>query len=139
MQQKVGIKQALADALAGNIGVAAEDEILANCLKMASSEPVFIFTWSNSPACKKAREALDLIGAKYGVKELDKPFEEGNPIRAVLGRHVGRPSVPIVFIGGKYVGGYSDGPNDMAPGLITLAFTGKLRPLLAEAGSIESV
>ena len=45
-------------------------------------------------------------------------------------------SVPMVFIGGKYVGGYSDGPTDEAPVLVPLSFDGKLRPMLEEAGAL---
>ena len=33
--------------------------------------------------------------------------------------------MPAIFIGGKYVGGYEDGPSEDAPGLLSLAFTGK--------------
>lgn len=135
MQRGEGVKQSLADALAGDI-TGKEAGILEDALVLSKSAPVFMFTWTNSPACKQAIAALDRIGAKYEVKELDKPWEEGNPIRAVLGRHLKRTSVPMIFIGGNYVGGYSDGPSDEAPGLVPLAFDGKLRPMLAEAGAL---
>jgi len=98
-----------------------------------------MFTWSMSPACKNALAALDRMGAKYQVLELDKPWDAGNPVRAVLGRHLGRTSVPMVFIGGEYVGGFSDGPTEEAPGLVNLAFDGKLRPMLVESGALSTV
>jgi glutaredoxin 3 len=46
---------------------------------------------------------------------------EGNEIRAVLGRKTQRTSVPAIFINGEFIGGCNDGP-----GLMTLAETGEL-------------
>lgn len=141
IQRGDGVKQSLANALAGP--AIANDEgataLLEESLALAKSAPIFMFTWSMSPACKSAVAALDRMGVKYEVKELDKPWEEGNPIRAVLGRHLGKSSVPMIFIGGKYIGGYSDGPvegDGSAPGLVALAFDGALRPMLEEAGAL---
>ena len=57
---------------------------------------------------------------------------------AVLGRHLKKTSVPMIFIGGQYVGGYSDGPDgdENAPGLVPLAFDGRLRAMLKDAGAL---
>jgi hypothetical protein len=44
----------------------------------------------------------------------------------------------MVFIGGEYVGGFSDGPTEEAPGLVNLAFDGKLRPMLVESEALSS-
>ena len=38
-----------------------------------------------------------------------------------------------------YIGGFEEGPSDDAPGLIYLAFCGKLRPLLIESGALEPI
>lgn len=137
MQLNRGFKQAVADALAGDI-TGKEADILESSLKKAASAPVFMFTWSNSPACKGAVSALTRIGAEFEVLELDKPWSEGNPIRAVLGIHLGQTSVPMIFIGGKFIGGFNDGPSEDAPGLVPLAFDGRLRPMLVEAGSLPN-
>jgi glutaredoxin len=136
IQKQDDVKQSLADALAGPVADPAA--VLAGALAKAKSAPCFLFTWSNSPACKKATAALDRMGATYQVQELDQPWAAGNPVRAVLGRHLGRTSVPMVFVGGAYVGGFSDGPSDAAPGLVNLAFDGKLRPMLKEAGALAT-
>ena len=64
-------------------------------------------------------------------------WAEGNPLRAELGRMVGRTSVPSVFIGGKYVGGFDGGVSEDQPGILDLAFQGKLRPLLEDAGALK--
>ena len=72
-----------------------------------------------------------------GAPRLDDPWSEGNPLRAELGRMVGRTSVPCVFIGGAYVGGFDGGVDGAAsPGILDLAFQGKLRPLLEDAGAL---
>jgi hypothetical protein len=65
-------------------------------------------------------------------------------VRAEIGKRVGRSSVPMIFIGGDYVGGYDGGLDDndksdnnkysKAPGIQTMAFRGTLRPALEAAG-----
>jgi len=97
-----------------------------------------MYTWENSPSCKKAVEAFETIGADVKIVRLDDPWEEGNPIRAVLGRKVGRTSVPFVFVGGEYIGGFDGGiDSEVAPGMVDLAFKGKLRDMLGEAGAMK--
>mmetsp|Transcript_45047 Transcript_45047/g.88650 ORF Transcript_45047/g.88650 Transcript_45047/m.88650 type:complete len:156 (+) Transcript_45047:150-617(+) len=134
IQRKDGVKQSLADAMAGSIEK--PDTVLAEALAKTQAAGCFMYTWSMSPACKQAVAALDRMGASYETVELDQPWKEGNPVRAVLGKHLGKTSVPMIFIGGEYVGGFSDGPSDEAPGLVNLAFDGKLRPLLKAAGAL---
>lgn len=100
-----------------------------------------MYTWENSPSCKKAVDAFKVIGATPKIVRLDDPFDEGNKVRAVLGRKVGRTSVPFVFIDGKYIGGFDGGleGNSDASGMVDLAFQGKLREMLTEAGAMDSV
>ena len=99
-----------------------------------------MFTWEKSPSCVKAIEAFDMIGVDYKVVRLDDPWSEGNPIRAQLGKKIGRTSVPFIFIDGKYVGGYDGGLEDSsqdAPGIVTMAFKGTLRSSLADVGALK--
>lgn len=95
-----------------------------------------MFTWEKSPSCVKAVEAFDMMGVDYKIVRLDDPWSKGNPMRAELGKKVGRTSVPFVFISGKYVGGY-DGGLENAPGLVKMAFQGTLRSSLADAGALK--
>ena len=98
-----------------------------------------MYTWESSPSCKKAVEAFETIGADVEIVRLDDPWDEGNPVRAVLGRKVGRTSVPFVFVGGKYIGGFDggvEGDSD-ASGMVDLAFQGKLRDMLGAAGAMK--
>ena len=96
-----------------------------------------MFTWEKSPSCVKAVEALDMMGADYKIVRLDDPWSEGNPIRSTLGKKVGRTSVPFIFIGGKYVGGYDGGSSDDAPGIVNMAFQGRLRSSLEDVGALK--
>jgi len=101
-----------------------------------------MFTWEQSPSCKKAVEAFDVMGAKVTIVRLDDPWSEGNPMRAELGKMVGRTSVPFVFLDGEYIGGYDggleSGDDEMsaAPGMVALAFKGTLREKLESVGAL---
>ena len=96
-----------------------------------------LFTWEARPACKKAIKYLDIANAQYRIVRLDDPWDEGNKIRAELGKMNGRSSVPQIFIGGKYVGGFDAGVGDAAPGILDLAFRGTLKDMLEEAGCLK--
>jgi glutaredoxin 3 len=127
-------KQAVADVLAGDF----DREVVKRQVEAdVASADVVIFGWGASPACKKARKLLEGIDAAYTWVPLDDPWDEGNKKRAEIGRMVGRSSVPAVFVKSKYIGGCDDGPSEEAPGLIPLAFQGKLRSLLIKAGALE--
>lgn len=126
-------KQTLANVLAGDYDKAA---IQAQIDADVASGPCVMFTWERSPSCVKAIEALEVMGIADQVKivRLDDPWDQGNPIRAELGLRVGRTSVPAIFIGGEYVGGFDGGVSDVAPGIQKMAFQGTLRPKLVQAG-----
>ena len=106
--------------------------------ELSVSAPCVIFAWQASPSCKKAFEQLDKAGVQYKVVRLDDPWDEGNALRAELGKMVGRSSVPAIFIGGKYVGGFDGGVSDEAPGILDMAFKGTLRPMLEVAGALPA-
>mmetsp|Transcript_20779 Transcript_20779/g.57691 ORF Transcript_20779/g.57691 Transcript_20779/m.57691 type:complete len:194 (+) Transcript_20779:1253-1834(+) len=131
-----GFKQILADVLAGDDYD--KEAVSRGIEETIASAPCVMYTWENSPSCKKAVEAFETIGADVKIVRLDDPWEEGNPIRAVLGRKVGRTSVPFVFVGGEYIGGFDGGiDSEVAPGMVDLAFKGKLRDMLGEAGAMK--
>lgn len=130
---KLSIADSIAVATNPNLQEVDREDILNKALLDSNSDPVVIFSWRFSPSCNKAKTLLQEIGADFKAFELDA-MQEGNIIRAVLGRKVGRTSVPMIFIGGKYIGGCDDGPTKDAPGLVRLAFQGKLRPMLQSVG-----
>ena len=127
-------KQSVAIALAGDYD---EEAVKSKIQDEIDSAPVVMFTWEASPACKKAIKYLDVAGAKYKVVRLDDPWSEGNPIRAELGKRVGRSSVPCIFIGGNYVGGFDGGVGEASPGILEMAFKGTLREKLGEVGALN--
>jgi glutaredoxin len=137
LQEGASFKQALADAIAGDNYDEATTR--AEIETEVQSAPLVVYAWTVSIFSKKALSALEMVDKDIKVKviNLDKPWSEGNKVRAVLGRMVGRTSVPAIFVGGKYIGGYEDGPNEESPGLVPLAFRGELRKILVASGAIE--
>jgi len=132
-----GFKQIVADVLAGDeFDKTAVTETIEETI---ASAPCVMYTWENSPSCKQAIEAFETIKADAKIVRLDDPWEEGNPIRSTLGRKFGRTSVPFIFVGGKYIGGFDGGleGNPDATGMVDLAFQGKLREMLSDAGAMK--
>lgn len=134
LQAGYNFKQSMAIVIAGEYD---EVAVRSKIESIVQSEPCVMFTWGPSPSCKQAIRAMDIAGAKYRVVRLDEPWSEGNPIRAEIGKMVGKSSVPMIFIGGKYVGGYDGGVSDEAPGIVDLAFRGELRTKLESVGALR--
>lgn len=133
-QEGSGFKQILTNVIAGKYD---EESTRAKANELMNSAPCVMFTWENSPSCKKAVKAMNSCGYDYTIVRLDDPWDEGNPLRAEIGKMVGRTSVPMVFIGGEYVGGFDGGIDDKAPGLVDLAFQGTLQSKLETAGAVK--
>ena len=128
-------KQIIADVLAGEYEAEA---VNAKLDELIASAPCVMFIWEASPFSKKAIRAMKMMGADVTIVRLDDPWAEGNPMRAELGRRVGRTSVPCIFVGGEYVGGYDGGVGEESPGIVDLAFQGKLIPKLEAAGALNA-
>lgn len=127
-------KQVIAEVLAGEYDAAA---VSAKLDELIASAPCVVFIWEASPFSKKAIAALEIVGADFEVVRLDNPWSEGNPLRAEIGKRVGRPTVPSIWIGGEYVGGYDGGTGEDSPGIVDLAFRGTLRPMLEASGALQ--
>lgn len=118
------LKQLVADIVAGNNFD--RDKTKDTIQKFINENNVAMFSFTTCPFCRRAKDYLTEQGIKYAVLELDElPDNEGNEIRAVLGRQVKRTSVPCIFINGQFIGGCNDGP-----GLLPLAKSGELQTLL---------
>ena len=118
------LKQWVADIVAGTFD---EDAVNAQIDSFIAENPVAMFSFTTCPFCRRAKDYLNDRGIDFGVVELDElEGNEGNEIRALLGRRTKRTSVPCIFIGGTCIGGCNDGP-----GLLTLAASGELDKLLA--------
>mmetsp|Transcript_39090 Transcript_39090/g.39562 ORF Transcript_39090/g.39562 Transcript_39090/m.39562 type:complete len:241 (-) Transcript_39090:139-861(-) len=118
-------KQLVADIVAKDFD---EIKTLSKVDSFVSSNKVAMFSFSTCPFCRRAKDFLEEEGIDYSVIELDElDGNEGNEIRAVLGRKIRRTSVPSIFINGESIGGCNDGP-----GLLPLAKEGKLDSLLTQ-------
>ena len=108
-------KQSMACAMAGEYD---EESVKEEINDIITSHPCVMFTWESSPSCKQAVTAFEKVGADVKNVRLDDPWSDGNPIRAEIGKMVGRSSVPMIFIAGEYVGGYDGGVSEDAPGIL---------------------
>jgi glutaredoxin 3 len=134
--QKAGspFKQSLANVLAGDYN---QEAVKAEAMELIQSASLVMFAWENSPSCKKAKEAFETAGANVKIVRLDDPWDKGNPLRAEIGKMVGRTSLPMIFLNGDYIGGYDGGISEEAPGILKMAFQGTLLPKLLAAGAME--
>ena len=122
-----GIKQWVADLAAGDFDREAVDVRLDGLI---GSSAVVMFSFTNCPFCKGAKELLDAKGVGYAVIELDQDTG-GAALRSRLGARTSRTSVPSVWIDGECIGGLNDGP-----GLVQLDANGMLEPKLRAAGAL---
>jgi glutaredoxin-related protein len=131
--QGYDFRQLLANVLAGEYDA---EPIRKQINQDIQQSPCVMFVWERSPSCAKALQAFEQMGIEKQVRvvRLDDPWDKGNPVRAEIGKRVGRSSVPMIFIGGNYVGGFDGGVSDEAPGIQNMAFKGTLRPALEAAG-----
>eukprot|EP00471_Norrisiella_sphaerica_P000121 CAMPEP_0184481428 /NCGR_PEP_ID=MMETSP0113_2-20130426/2971_1 /TAXON_ID=91329 /ORGANISM="Norrisiella sphaerica, Strain BC52" /LENGTH=276 /DNA_ID=CAMNT_0026860547 /DNA_START=69 /DNA_END=899 /DNA_ORIENTATION=- len=103
----------------------------AKLLQVVQSTPVVIFSSPTCPFCKAAKESLDAEGIQY--VDLAVKSEE----RLALKELTGQSSVPNIWIGGKFVGGYGDGPEEWM-GLRKLLAAGTLHDMVDEAEAMHS-
>ena len=102
-------KQTVADLVAGEYDKELRSESIR---KFISNDSVAMYSFTTCPFCRKAKDYLDRESIPYRAIELDElDGNEGNEIRAELGRMTKRTSVPSIFIGGEYIGGCNDGPG----------------------------
>ena len=136
-------------------GAAAGDEAAVAAMAAAKAElgvyvgssPVVLFSFVDCPWCVAAKallaEELGALGYGYGsgeaeqeersrvlrVVEIDELGSEGKRLRAALAETTGRTSMPSCYVGGRALGGYTDG-DPVSTGLRALAASGELRGLL---------
>ena len=122
-------RQGVAGVLAGEYN---EAEVKAGILAAAGANPVLVYSQTSCPFCKKTKELLAGLGARgVRVVELDALGAQGHAVRAELAKMTGRSSVPAVYVGGEFLGGFGDGP-----GVGALHEKGELVPKLQKAGAL---
>ena len=120
-----GFKQWVADAVAGDFD---EPRVAGRLDAHVAGAPVALLSFTTCPFCRRAKAELDERGVPWSALELDED-DDGDALRAMLGRRTGRTSVPAIFVGGRFIGGCNDGP-----GLMPLITRGEFEPMLLEAG-----
>ena len=120
-------KQGVADLVAGEYDEVATRRSVEDFI---GGGGVALYSFTTCPFCRKAKDFLEEQSIPYTAIELDLlPGNEGNEIRAVLGKLTRRTSVPSIFIGGEYIGGCNDGP-----GLLPLSREERFDAMLEKAG-----
>ncbi|KAE8009583.1 hypothetical protein FH972_006014 [Carpinus fangiana] len=95
---------------------------------LASKKAAVIFTKSSCCMCHSIKQLFYELGASPAIHELDQ-YADGREMEYALRGLQGRnPSVPAVFIGGKYVGSAKD--------IISLHVDGSLKQKLIDARAI---
>jgi glutaredoxin 3 len=97
-------------------------------MKLASERAVVIFTLSSCCMCHTVARLFCDLGVNAQVHELDQD-PRGKEMEKALLKLLGKgPSVPVVFIGGKLVGGTNK--------VMSLHLGGELVPMLRNAGAL---
>ena len=117
-------KQFVANIIAGEYDTTATQDKIQSLI---NTNDIIMFSFTTCPFCRKAKDILDEKNVLYSVIELDTlPNNEGNEIRAELGKLTKRTSVPSIFINQIYIGGCNDGN----PGLIKLIQSGEFNKMI---------
>ncbi|OIV95791.1 hypothetical protein TanjilG_20241 [Lupinus angustifolius] len=94
---------------------------------MVAERPVVIFSKSSCCMCHTIKTLFSEFGVNPSVHELDE-IPKGKEIEQALSRLGCKPSVPAVFIGGKFVGGTNE--------VMSLHLNRTLIPMLRNAGAL---
>ncbi len=89
-----------------------------------NSSPIVVFVKQGCPYCAGAIEALKTDGRVPNI------IEANSEQREELKKMSGSSSMPSIWVKGKYVGGFSDGPEDWM-GIKKILGNKKLDELLA--------
>ncbi|XP_051152825.1 monothiol glutaredoxin-S10-like [Andrographis paniculata] len=95
--------------------------------KLASQKAVVIFSKSTCCMCHAIKRLFYEQGVSPMIYELDEQKNGGEMERALI-RLGCKPSVPAVFVGGKFVGSAKD--------LLTQHLDGSLNKMLKDAGAL---
>lgn len=95
--------------------------------KLASQKAAVIFSKSSCCMCHAIKRLFYELGVSPAIYELDEDAR-GKEMEWALMRLGSNPSVPAVFIGGKFVGS--------ANTVMTLHLNGSLKNMLKQAGAL---
>ncbi|KAI4303203.1 hypothetical protein MLD38_038863 [Melastoma candidum] len=95
--------------------------------KLATQRAVVIFSKSSCCMCHAVKRLFYELGVSPAIYEVDED-PRGKEVEWALARLGCNPSVPAVFIGGKFVGS--------ANTVMTYHLNGSLKKMLREAGAL---
>ncbi|CAN1354352.1 GRXC11 [Linum perenne] len=93
---------------------------------LASKKAAVIFTKSTCCMCHSIKQLFYELGASPAIHEVDREVN-GRELEWAL-RGLGYPTVPAVFIGGRYVGSAKE--------ILSLHLNGTLKQMLLDANAI---
>ncbi|TVU04078.1 hypothetical protein EJB05_50369, partial [Eragrostis curvula] len=98
--------------------------------RMASGNAVVVFSASGCCMCHVVKRLLLGLGVGPTVYELDQMSANGREVQAALAQLLppGQPPVPVVFVGGRLLGGVEK--------VMACHINGTLVPLLKQAGAL---
>lgn len=71
-------------------------------------KPVVIYTWEKCGWCKKAKDLLNKKGIEYEEREISDKNNYNEISEYLNAKGISKVTVPQIFIGDEYIGGYSD-------------------------------
>ena len=93
-------------AIADQVGGAYDDTVKEAADAVANND-IVVIGMAQNPFCKKACKALDATGKSYKYLQYGSYFSEWNR-RGALKMWSGWMTLPVVFVDGMLVGGFSD-------------------------------
>ena len=129
--------EADAQAVLTNLGDYDVDEVQAEIAATIKSAPVVVYTYGLSPFSTEVLAILESTGCNFKNVELGAEWfalgGKGSATRVELRKLYGQGSLPHVFIGGEWVGGYATGADG---GLAGLVESGELMAKLRKARAL---
>ena len=92
-----------------------ETDWVAKTQDLSRADRVVIFSKTYCRYCTKAKGALESAGHKHTVHELDVQ-PNGSAMQQAIMRWTGQSTVPVVFVGGEFVGGCDDTLRELQSG-----------------------
>ena len=107
--------------------------VQATLQEILAKDDVVVFSATYCPFSLAVKRTLADQGVSFQSIEWNTR-DDGPALVAELGALTGRTSIPHIWVGGEYIGGFNDGLGTAAaPGLRPLIAAGGLRPLLEKA------
>ena len=78
-----------------------------NVKEFIAGNPVMVFSKDYCPYCNKAKTLLSSANIDFYAVELDI-IKNGNSLHEALKSYSSQKTVPAIYIGGQFIGGYDD-------------------------------